>query len=738
MNTSIRFPESAMLLAMLLTFNGLQAVKAQFTTKNSFVEAEVTKDGNGFITIHSFDASSLKQELTFNSHSYLTINLGGTFFTNNPNAPRFVEPSGNIVTPFPLTGGSSTLLTGATPGMDTIRTDWILPEESRIHVVQDVYPAQFANAGQIVVKISVIDDSTEGSVSAQAQLLLDLSTSSSSAVNDDPKVTTREGYNENAGQDVWHTLRTLPPYYLTSENDICTKNFPGIVAVGYSVDDLAPGAMGLMKPSEMAIVGWEESASEDVWGFDPANEGIPMGADNAMLLQWPAVSVASNSEEEIACTSYGTAPCSVCLGNLNAITLHPDHIVWNGTSYVPNHFPVEGIVWNSNTGSTATQTVGTQSISSDGTAPLQIVAPSPIANYGGSQTHAITRGGGSEADSLVDECGASFITWEDTVLQNVLVDCATDSMYDINFSLSATGVGSTGFLGSCSCPILVDCEIAPDTVPGIPNITVLSRSGSFDGSECNARVIEAQASDPRMCFACFVKSVSAVQLQNMTFAVEDSASWKFRMNVIDSMQNGSATIVALDNEAGVSDTAVFTYCTIPDTHAPLLRVIAYSPSTHTFGAQITDSQAWDRGLDTIYIGGFIGSSPFGSLRGSNGITFFLPQVFDTLCLTAIDLAGHRIDTCFVFESAGISSVQFPAIDLHIAPNPASGVATISLTGAPSANLEIFERAGPRSGELPHGGKLRMERGHTCGRNVYRAGGSGRRGTKQASYEAVRK
>ena len=287
---------------------------------------------------------------------------------------------------------------------------------------------------------------------------------------------------------------------------------------------------------------------------------------------------------------------------------------------------------------------------------------------------------------------SASITWEDTVLASVLTNCSTDSIYDIAFSVAASGVGQTACKnGTYVCPVMVDCQQTADTFSSIPIFTVISRTGSYDSSICNARCIQAQATDPRFCVSCFVKSVSAIELQNMTFSIKDSASWTFEVCVIDSMKNGSATILALD-ETGIMDTAQYEYCTIPDTHAPLVQEGICLDSSICF-YQVSDIQAWDRGLSTIYFSNVKGVAinPPDSIYGLGLVTFSVSGI-GSFCITAIDLAGNRFDTCFGSRES-ISTSPPQQLSLSIYPNPSFGDVSIFIEGTPSADVEIFDVLG---------------------------------------------
>ena len=70
--------------------------------------------------------------------------------------------------------------------------------------------------------------------------------------------------------------------------------------------------------------------------------------------------------------------------------LHPEHIVWDGTTYSPNPFPVDAIVWNQNN-QTASTASGTQKITdastNDTSGPIKIISPLPTTLNGFQQTH---------------------------------------------------------------------------------------------------------------------------------------------------------------------------------------------------------------------------------------------------------------------------------------------------------------------------------------------------------------
>lgn len=714
MNT-IQLPKPTAFLILILSLIvlpliGVRRAEAQTTTSNAFIAADVENE-SGLITIY-LAGTSPKEFLTYVDHSYLTVHIGSDFYTNNPYA-NVVEPSGTTVNPILLnTSGKTSLLHGVIQGTDTIQTVWQPKGPSAFDIVQDVYPVAGVSSGQIVYKWSIVDRAATG-LTTQAQLLLDLLTTSHNpdTGNDSPAVTTRDGYNVRRWQDFSNTM----PYFLTSEYPVCTSDhFPGIMGAGYTVDDFAPVPMGLLRPSDLAVVDADAIMQQFLFGFPDSLSGKPMeGFDNGMLIQWPPTGVFGASSgtptvKEIGRGSYGTTSCTpITLGNLDAILLHPDHITWKDSMYVPNHFPVEAIVWNANNTGTASGAIATQTISNSITGqhsgPIQVISPAPIGDDGYMQSHVVQSGGSSTADSLVPECGMGFVTWEDTVLANVLTNCTTDSSYDITLSVSAANVQQPIFpFGLPDCPILVDCQQKPLVPPTAPTSAILSRTGSFDGSNCNARCTDVVAFDTG-AIRIPVTSIMSNVITNMRLTIAPSHvgadSMYFNVCVIDSMLDGSASLWVIDS-VGNSIPEQYAYCTIPDIRPPQVHDGNVADSTY-ISLVATDTQAWDRGLDTIYFSNLQNvtiSGTANTIRGSRIAEadghYTDPTRAGSFCFTAIDLAGNKFDTCIEFKGVeSVAAYSATPLSLSISPNPAASSATISLSGAPSASIEIYDVLG---------------------------------------------
>jgi hypothetical protein len=73
----------------------------------------------------------------------------------------------------------------------------------------------------------------------------------------------------------------------------------------------------------------------------------------------------------------------------------------------------------------------------------------------------------------------------------------------------------------------------------------------------------------------------------------------FRVSVIDTMANGSIS-VRFSDYAGNSDSIAFSYCTLPDTAAPVATVMVLS-GNESWQIDASDTSAWDRGLQDIVV-----------------------------------------------------------------------------------------------------------------------------------------
>src|SRR5205085_959460 len=133
----------------------------------------------------------------------------------------------------------------------------------------------------------------------------------------------------------------------------CTASFgQGNYGAGYTSDNFNPEPMGLLPPISMTVVDWPTIVQDWTWGFPSNVLGMPYG-DEAILFQWSPNTANAGTITEIARGSYGVPPCSMCFGNLEALTFHPEHIKWDPATktYSPNPFLVEALLFNNSNNS---------------------------------------------------------------------------------------------------------------------------------------------------------------------------------------------------------------------------------------------------------------------------------------------------------------------------------------------------------------------------------------------------
>ena len=360
------------------------------------------------------------------------------------------------------------------PNKDTIETIWEPQGPNTYEIIQDIYPVTFPieGSGQIVFRFSVIN-LQNSPLSVVPQYLLDIELSDGDSVNDGAPITTRYGYMSTQWAG-YPPTNSIPPYFVATLEALSSEHFPYMLAEGYCNDSLAPEPMNLIEPSLFAFTDWREVATSWTWGFPSSPIQYPTIGDDALLFQWLGGSAnAGQPPQVIGSFSYGSPACQpICYGNLDAMMFHPEHIRWDaaGSFYYPSHFPVDAIVWNANN-QTANNASGLQSITNDASGavngPVKIVSPNaPPPLY--SQTHNLT-------GSQIPGQQSSSISWEDTVIPGALLNCSTDSIYDIAFSVAAGGVTQPTSCqnGTYICPIEVDCEEKDVTPPShSPHVVV--------------------------------------------------------------------------------------------------------------------------------------------------------------------------------------------------------------------------------------------------------------------------
>ncbi len=248
-----------------------------------------------------------------------------------------------------------------------------------------------------------------------------------------------------------------------------------------------------------------------------------------------------------------------------------------------------------------------------------------------------------------------------------------------------------------------------------PTITVLSTSPSDNSDSCNSQCNTVLAIDP----GTFVNSqnlvagIDSLLLEASVNMHIDTINYKkgvdtatFSVCVTDSFQDASGTVKVEDTSKNLQ-TMSFTYCTIPDTSAPLITVDTLT-SPYWLGIHVRDDRPWDRGLsavtftDTTNVSFSKQVHKFVAGEGAfdDTISIVDPSVDANVCMMATDTAGNATQViCFNSSNSGVAQTTAAPVSLSVFPNPTNGDATISLEGAPTADVTILDVLGRTIGQF---------------------------------------
>ncbi len=402
----------------------------------------------------------------------------------------------------------------------------------------------------------------------------------------------------------------------------------------------------------------------------------------------------------------------VCIGNLNLTLVHPSHITWNPAQnrYNPDHFPVDAIVWNpagvTNTAS-GTQTI-TNSLSGLSNGPVQIVSPSPTTNNGYTQEHTING----------ITLSASTITWEDTVVPGALVDCSTDSSYDITFNIASKG--AINYNGECSCPIFIDCQEKDETPPRhSPHVAVGDTNHCGNPIAYTDSVFDNNATDQGLQSIAWFVLPNANDLEVDTGIYSECSKSEVPITVTQIDSSASCVYFAFTDCAGnVSyDSICFAGCaseffdTLPPKFWVLKRYDLNGAGDTSCGFKCSEWSVTDSVIEGLQHDGGLASV---TLVDFSNMTFVLKQpvvsgmkedsfttcVIDStkegsVAISVVDGAGNisfkTISYCPASEAVTLAPSE--PVSLSIFPNPVESEAAILLSGGLSADVEVFDVLG---------------------------------------------
>ncbi len=659
-------------LLVVALFPRLGSTQSTHVTGNRFVWAEVEDlsgriyFGAGPVTNRTLGGPSYM--LSYTDHSYLAIQVDGVIYTNA--APNYGGSMGISL----VDSGKCTIVA------DTILSTW---HHADFDIVQMVYPVEFGVSGTVVMRVKIVNHTTFP-ISAQAQYLLNDAIAGDGGFGSGQNPTTSSLTRLQRGSKpaygwTWiqypnGTQTSVPPYILATASTGGSSPFPGpVLGMCYLRDEAAPAPLGLIPVTTVTIGDWQYLIGQ--WGF---TNGIILGtarpySDEAFLLEWPSVSVNGFKTAEIASTAFGTPEAEVCTkgkpGGGTSITLYPHVLKDVNGKATPSVIQFESILFtDSVTNAQATLSVsGAQSI----TGPL------PLSGNGKLQTQQLGANGTVMSSPV-------FVMWTDSIFatSDTTIHCV------LNLTSSALPGGSV-----CDLPL---------TIQGFPgNSMVRSFHVWRDSNSCSATCTYVRAVDTAVRDSANLRVVTQYA-NNMTVSTTypKPDSILFSVCVVNPLLDGSAVVEIKEPNDSIQEQ--FHYCTVRDTLAPRIEVrkkydTAVGPLIYVY-----EDREWDRKIDTAYITKLtnlrVDASSAGPDSGKVSVWYSLVPVGNgtpgTVCLTAIDLVGNRVDTCITYPaSSGISVAPKQVPSLSVFPNPFSDLVTISFDPKLRGDLEILDVLG---------------------------------------------
>jgi hypothetical protein len=184
----------------------------------------------------------------------------------------------------------------------------------------------------------------------------------------------------------------------------------------------------------------------------------------------------------------------------------------------------------------------------------------------------------------------------------------------------------------------------PDTLD--PQVSVIEHTPGFAGAPpCNGRCDSLLFTDNRQ-YDVGLKSVGPIAgtAINMSFdglnVPFGSKTWRGKVCVIDTMQNGSITLRIQDTADNYIDTT-FIYCTVEDTIPPNVRIDKMVNGVRGWTVTVTEINPWDRGIDTIKVVSPINVSYTQPVVSKNPITYI--TTFDVLVADSTKNASFCVE-----------------------------------------------------------------------------------------------
>ncbi len=649
---------SALCLCIIACFCSDIAYAQNFQTGNQYVVGDVQPSNGKVCILIPPGRVNNSAQLNFYDKCYFSVAIKGQIYSNN-----------SILSSPPP--GYNVLNDGLTSKIaDTVRTVW--SNRNGVDIIQDVYPVKYERSGQIVLRWS-IKNNTNTPAGASCQWLNDVQITDPNDHShrgqpnstDGPKILHRYGYHlkwEQIPNTTTGGNEPLPWFYLAFLWGLPDLN-PGLSGQGYL--DFPPAVY--KKPIRMTIGDWY-TLTQTAFGSNP---GWPIGSalteDDAVLLEWSAISINGKETTVIGITSYGTGEFEICNGNIFGILFYPHRIHWQKglQQYIPNPFNLEFYAFDPDQHEFSFNTSFTLAA---GPHLTVVDTPPPYIPIG--KTQRLPRNNGVVT---IVPGGVQVFDWY------LLADPVYFCQGDFHSTLTLTGTTSlgiptfvdpTGNGDYCEHGVIIECAELDVDPPIYSNAVDQTNDGVFIDT---IRVHDDRTTDRGLKS---FKAIADSRTDSTMFVIgletpikpcfNDKDIHKIIIRQLDSTIGGCFTFTFEDC---IGNTSSEVYCMpphpkyiVPDTLKPLYAILERHGGYDTVMCNIRldslealDDRPYDKGIDSVYVLSGDGNMELHITPFQKGIRYkqFSVSVRDSMldgniCIRAVDGAKNYSDTCFYY------------------------------------------------------------------------------------------
>ncbi|HET9136585.1 MAG TPA: T9SS type A sorting domain-containing protein [Candidatus Kapabacteria bacterium] len=286
----MRSPIRFLLVLLIICSFASPILSQQFTVHNDFVHGLVSGPTGAITILLPEGRIGIDGQLSFPGHSFFSCVINGQTFTTND---QVLKPA-SAAADFFLNNGV------LTKQEDTITATWT---RNGIDIIQDVFPVQSGQTGQIAMRWSFVNHGN-APVAVACQYLLDISIMNPSDntmpnANDGPILMFPNiGYFKKWQQ---YSGSMVPSFFNGFLRDLPNSN-PGVSFEGLLDDPIAAP----IKPLRVTYGDWA-TMSNIAFGIGNWPIGAASGDDAAVLYEFPQAGVAPGKRMIAGTTAYGTS-----------------------------------------------------------------------------------------------------------------------------------------------------------------------------------------------------------------------------------------------------------------------------------------------------------------------------------------------------------------------------------------------------------------------------------------------